>query len=57
MPEWTFAIVAQCILMPAVSVFGLIGNSFSIYILNKVSHIEIKPVIKVSMEGWQKIML
>ena len=31
---WTFEFVVQGLLMPLVALFGLVGNSLSIYILN-----------------------
>ena len=34
MAGWTFKFVVEGILMTAVSLFGLLGNSFSIYILH-----------------------
>ena len=37
--EWSFEYVVKSILMPAVSLFGLVGNSLSIYILH---HKEVK---------------
>jgi len=36
MSDWTFKFDSNYILMPAVSIFGLIGNSYSIYNSNTV---------------------
>jgi len=41
MTDWTFKDVSNCFLMPAVAIFGLIGNFYSICNLNTVRFDEI----------------